>query len=107
MSIGITYYKLYLYNVCLNIVPVNIKMSCKESRNQLHVSGVIVFKSISCYFYWFLCKYISHIKKCVVCLEFDFYSLLLDDLLKSNYWYLDVQEAAVGKHVERFYPLMG
>lgn len=54
MSIAITYYKVYLYNVCVSIVPVNIKLLClKKSRNYLHVTGVIVFKSIFCYFYWF------------------------------------------------------
>lgn len=30
VSIGITYYKVYLYNVYVNIVPVNIKLSCKK-----------------------------------------------------------------------------
>lgn len=28
MSIAITYYKVYLYNVCVSIVPVNIKLLC-------------------------------------------------------------------------------
>lgn len=40
-------------------------------------------------------------------IEFELYSLLIDDLLKSNYWCSDVQEAAVGKHVECVNHLMG
>lgn len=46
VSIGITYYKVYLYNVCVNIVSANIicNILCKNVTNQLHVTGVIVFK---------------------------------------------------------------
>lgn len=46
VSIGITYYKVYLYNVCMYIVFANIicNILCKRVTNQLHVTGVIVFK---------------------------------------------------------------
>lgn len=35
VSIGITYYKVYLYKACVNIVPVNIKLSCKKKKQKL------------------------------------------------------------------------
>lgn len=46
VSIGITYSKVYLYNVCVNIVAVNIvcHILCIKVTNQLQVTGVIAFK---------------------------------------------------------------
>lgn len=52
MSIGITYYKVYLYNVCVSIVPVNIKLLCKKKQKLVASYWCDCVQSI-CYFYCF------------------------------------------------------